>query len=146
MNRVSGKSATSAGEGDCSTNMLIAVYRRSRCWAESARRLAAGGMISLLLATPFAAQTAPTADEICGMFREFAENAMTVRLGGVSMADYMSAIGEGLNDPEAGPLVREIILQAWEYPSLVAKDRVDDVIRDFADRHMIACYRRQAAG
>ncbi len=115
---------------------------KSRYWVESLIAVALA-LAGLSIGEAAHGQQAPSDDEICGLFRDFAENAMIVRLGGVPMPDYLKSLGPSVDDPEAGPLVREIVLQAWEYPAVAATDRADAVIREFADRHMVACYRRQ---
>ena len=94
----------------------------------------------LAFALTLTAAPALAQNDICAPIGGIAENIMAMRQQERAISDVIASVTA--NTPEATqPIIREMILQAYERPAFSTKERQQHAVAEFRNQIELACYR-----
>ena len=88
-------------------------------------------------ATPLFAQE-NTQSAICPIIGELAETVMRNRQNGVSLSEMMGVANNA--DGVLQPVIREMVLEAYDGPRYSVPDNQDEAVQDFRNDIELVCY------
>jgi hypothetical protein len=93
-----------------------------------------------LSSAPAAAFTNEERAAFCPVMGDISANLMGARQDGKVLSDAMRGMEGSLSDPLLGPIVRAMIIAAWERPRFSTQEYKDRAVVDFRNEIETQCY------